>query len=211
MEYYKNLSLQDLFYIDDDGLVCCEEWKDVVGYEGIYQVSDLGRAKRLLHERFIPINNSFSVYKEKVLKQAVISSKYLAISLCKNNIKETKSIHQLVGKSFLNHNPIDPRAFVIDHINNKQLDNMLKNLQIISHRENSSKDRKGTSKYTGVFYRKDSNKWCSNIGINGLGQIKLGSFINEDDAGTIYKIALRNIDKYNGNNKEFRELINNLI
>ena len=47
IEYWKNLDLRDLFYINDDGLVCCEEWRDIIGYEGYYQVSNLGRVKSL--------------------------------------------------------------------------------------------------------------------------------------------------------------------
>ena len=45
IEYHKNLSLELLFYINNEGLVCYEEWKDIPGYEGIYQVSNLGRIK----------------------------------------------------------------------------------------------------------------------------------------------------------------------
>jgi len=211
MEYYKNLSLKDLFYINDDGLVCCEEWRDIHGYENLYMISDLGRIKRLSYKRYLEINKSFSLYKTKILKQCFDKNKYLIVSLSKSNIKKTALIHQLVAKSFLLHGQIYQRELVVDHIKNNRTDNRKTSLQIITHRKNSSKDRHGISIYTGVSFRKDSNKWSSAIGIGNKGQIKLGSFINESDAGKAYIIALENISKYNGNNKEFRELIKSLI
>ena len=45
IEYYKNLSLENLFYIDENGIVQEEEWKDIPNWEGMYQCSDLGRVK----------------------------------------------------------------------------------------------------------------------------------------------------------------------
>ena len=47
IEYYKNLSLESLFYINDEGLVCMEEWRNIIGFENRYQVSSLGRVKSL--------------------------------------------------------------------------------------------------------------------------------------------------------------------
>jgi len=211
MEHYKNLDLENIGYIDDYGISQIEEWKDIHNYKELYQVSDLGRVKRLSYVRFMDVNNSYSIYKEKILKQSIQKSKYLGVSLSKNNKKKTYSIHQLIAKSFLNHNYSKNIGLVVDHIDNNRLNNKLNNLQIITHRKNSSKDRKGSSTYTGVFFRKDCNKWCSSIVISDKGQIKLGNFINEEDAGRTYQIALQNITKYNGNNKDFRELIRNLL
>lgn len=47
IEYYKNLSLENLPYINEEGLICWEEFRDIPQYEGLYQVSDLGRVKSL--------------------------------------------------------------------------------------------------------------------------------------------------------------------
>lgn len=45
MEYWKNLALTDIIYINDNGLVSYEEWRDIPKYEDNYQVSNLGRVK----------------------------------------------------------------------------------------------------------------------------------------------------------------------
>lgn len=99
MEYYKNLSLQDLFYIDDDGLVCCEEWRDIVGYEGKYQASYLGRFKSL--SRFIDNGNGGYISKSKILKANIDSDGYLLVSLCKNGKAEKLKMHRLVAQTFI--------------------------------------------------------------------------------------------------------------
>jgi len=71
--------------------------------------------------------------------------------------------------------------------------NNVSNLQLISQRENSSKDRKdGSSQYTGVSWFKKSNKWRSVIYING--KLKhLGLFDNELDASNAYQKTLNDL------------------
>ena len=56
-----------------------EEWKDIIGYEGLYQVSNLGNVRSL---------NYNHTNKPKNLKQTVDNNGYLVVSLCKNNIKK---------------------------------------------------------------------------------------------------------------------------
>ena len=51
--YYKNLSLDDIVYIDDDGVQKTEEWGDVPDYEGFYKASDLGRVKGFARRNLI--------------------------------------------------------------------------------------------------------------------------------------------------------------
>jgi ribosomal protein L15E len=70
--------------------------------------------------------------------------------------------------AFLNHTPCGYKI-VVDHIdNNIKTDNRLENLQLITQRENVSKDIKNTSsKYIGVCWHKKAKKWRSSIQING--------------------------------------------
>ena len=91
---------------------------------------------------------------------------------------------------FLNHKP--NKEFVVDHINNIKLDNRLENLQLITQRENSSKDRKGTSVYRGVSWAKQNKKWIAQITINKK-KINLGYFTIELNASKAYNLALINI------------------
>lgn len=156
-----------------------EIWKDVIGYEGIYMVSNLGRVK------------SLKFNKEKILKPAKNSNGYYIILLCNNNIKARK-VHQLVAESFLGHLPC-AMNLVVDHINDIKTDNRIKNLQIVTQRFNLSK-KKGnyTSNYKGVSWNKKSNKWVSQIYINKKHK-NLGLYINEYDAHLAYQNALNNL------------------
>jgi hypothetical protein len=96
-----------------------------------------------------------------------------------------------MAMAFLNHTP-NRRSLVVDHINNIKTDNRLENLQIVSQRHNTSKDKKGTSKYTGVSRCNRGKKWMACIRING-NKILLGYYADEDEAGLAYQNALREI------------------
>lgn len=168
-----------------------EEWKDIPNYDGLYQVSNLGNVKSL--SRTVLRNGKYPfLFKEKILKNQKHSSGYFHVRLRKDNKPKTYLTHQLVSMAFLNHKP-NGYELVIDHINNNPLDNRLENLQIITQRENASKDVKNkTSKYTGVYWCKNKKKWKAAIRLNGFKK-HLGTFINEEDANKIYKLKLKEI------------------
>lgn len=73
-----------------------EIWKDIQGYEGLYQVSNLGRVKRL---KFI--NGTTFFDREIILKQSLNKRGYCFISLSKRNIKCSKTVHRLVSQAFI--------------------------------------------------------------------------------------------------------------
>ena len=142
-----------------------EIWKDIVGYESLYQVSNLGNVKSLPKEQ--RCTNGYRVTKEKILKQSIDGRGYFNVVLYKNRTPKTTTIHKLVAITFLNHKTDGTTKLVVDHIDNNQKNNCLDNLQIITHRQNISKDRTGFSKYTGVSWHKTRNKWVAQIKING--------------------------------------------
>lgn len=170
-----------------------EIWKDIPGYEGLYQVSNLGNVKSL--PRKICNYQGFHISKERILKPGKNSKGYLSVVLSdnKNNIIKSKKVHQLVAMAFLNHKPDGSLKKVIDHINNNKSDNKLHNLQIITNRENCSKDVKNkTSKYTGVSWEKRRKKWVVRIKINKK-YLHLGYFDNEIEAHICYQNKLKDI------------------
>jgi hypothetical protein len=157
-----------------------EIWKDIPNYEGLYQVSNLGRVKSLGN------NNE---KKQKIRKSHCDCKGYLSIALHHNKKRKQFKIHQLIAMAFLNHVPCRYKL-IIDHINNNRLDNRVENLQIVTARENCSKDKVNkSSEYTGVTWSKKSNKWLSSIRI-GSKRKHLGSFSNEYDAHLAYQKAL---------------------
>ncbi len=164
-----------------------EIWKDINGYDGIYQISTFGN----LRSRY---NNIHGLKKEyNILNPSKDAYGYLCINLCKDKIKKRYLIHKLMAMNFLNHTP-NKYTIVIDHINNIKTDNRLENLQLISHRENLSKDKsRNNSKYVGVSKKKNSKKWRSQIYVNGKAE-HLGYFINEIDANNAYLKRLKEIN-----------------
>ncbi len=165
-----------------------EIWKDVIGYEGYYQVSNCGLVKSM--ERVIVRKNGALLpIKEKILKQAVGKRGYELVVLQKNGSGKTKKIHQLVAESFLNHTPCGLKL-VVDHIDEDKLNNNSWNLQIISHRDNIIKSTKrGFSNYVGVRFHKASKKWVSEIMLDGKPKY-IGIFLTEKEAAQAYSNTL---------------------
>jgi len=156
-----------------------EIFKDIPGYEGIYQVSNLGRVKSL---RF---------NKEKILKPAVTKGYYLVTFRVYPN-KKTFRVHQLVAMAFLGHTPCG-FDFVVDHIDSNKMNNNVNNLQIITQRNNIYKiESKGTSKYKGVHWDKKNNKWQSQIRMNNK-RVHLGYFNCELKAHLAYQNKVKEL------------------
>lgn len=169
-----------------------EIWKDIPGYEELYQVSNLGNIKSLSK---IKLNNGKYPYltKEKIIKERKDGAGYLGVALYKYGKRREFRIHQLVAITFLNHKPCGYNL-VIDHINDNILDNRLENLQIITQRENAYKNQKNySSKYKGVCYHKASKKWIASICINDKNKY-LGLYKDEYSAHLAYQKELNKIN-----------------
>ena len=167
-----------------------ETWKDIPGYEGLYQVSDLGRVRSL--DRDVKDSRwGRQRRKGRVLKPGQNEKGYLLVVLSKNGKTKSKKIHQLVAIAFMNHNP-SGHKIVVDHIDNDNQNNKLSNLQLITSRENSSKDKSGSSQYTGVSWEKQTKKWRAVIYLDGKSK-KLGRFQSEYDAHLAYQNELEKI------------------
>ena len=122
-----------------------EEWRDIKGYEGIYQVSNLGRVKSL--ERIVNTCNAYKTLYEKQLKIYVSKNGYLHVSLQRKN----KLVHRLVAEAFIPNPENKPQ---VNHKNEVKQDNRVENLEWVSARENinygtSLKKRAETQKKLG--------------------------------------------------------------
>ncbi len=168
-----------------------EIWKDIFGYEGLYQISNFGNVKSL--KRISLMRNKYQfIKKEKILKPCLDNVGYYNVNLYKNNFQKTFKIHKLVAIAFLNHTPCGYKL-VVNHKNFIKTDNKLENLEIITSRENTNLQHiKSSSKYTGVSWHKNIKKWQSYIKINNK-LIYLGVFENEIDAHNEYQNKLKTI------------------
>jgi hypothetical protein len=103
-----------------------ERWKDVVGYEGWYQVSSLGRIKR--------VKQLAGARAGRILKQKSNDRGYLRIALYKYNKKRYYFVHRLVANAFIG---LSPKGYQINHKNGIKTDNTPKNLEWVTAKENS--------------------------------------------------------------------------
>jgi len=101
-----------------------EEWRAIKGYEGLYEVSNLGRVKSLKRKR---------VPKDYILKPSYC--RYLEVGLSKGRPRKQKNfrVHRLVVETFIG----DVGSLTVNHIDGNKLNNRLDNLEIISRSENT--------------------------------------------------------------------------
>lgn len=168
-----------------------EIWKDIVNYEGIYQVSNFGRIRSLDRLKKHYKGTMYKI-KGRILKQNPEGGGYLSVSLYKNGIMTSRKIHQLIAESFLNHKP-NGNILVVNHKDHNIKNNNLSNLEIITNRENSNHShRKSSSKYVGVYWASHAGKWRSEIRIK-CKRNHLGYFNNEMDAAKAYNDKLKEL------------------
>ena len=117
MEIYKNLLLDNLEN---------EIWRDVVGYEGLYQVSNFGRVKSLKDNK--------GVAREKLLKTA-ISNGYKIVMLYRNKTRKTYLVHRLVAQAFIENNNNYP---CINHKDECKINNSVENRERCTNKYNSN-------------------------------------------------------------------------
>jgi len=159
-----------------------EIWKTIHGYPN-YEASNLGRIKSLNYNH---TGNS------GILKPNIGRRGYYKVVLFNECGCSTKLVHQLIAIAFLGHIPNGYKQ-VVNHINFNILDNNVDNLEIISQRRNANRAHiPSSSKYVGVVWNKQFNRWRSLIVVDRK-TILLGTFISEIEASEYYNDALLDI------------------
>ena len=132
-----------------------EEWRDVVGYEGLYQVSDQGRVKSL--ERKIPHwRGGERIQKERILKPIDDGRGYLRVDLYAGGKRKRFKVHRLVCQAFHENPGNKPQ---VNHINEDKTDNRACNLEWSTRIENcnhgtrNERSAKALSKSIGQYTR----------------------------------------------------------
>ena len=111
-----------------------EVWRDIEGYEGLYQVSNMGRVKSLERTYIDKIGRERYV-KECILKPAMDKGGYLRVGLCDGKKRKTFKLHRLVCEAFHENPDNKPQ---VNHINEIKTDNRASNLGWATARENSN-------------------------------------------------------------------------
>lgn len=102
-----------------------EEWRDIAGYEGLYQVSNFGRVKSLERKIKYP-NGTLHTYHERILRVYVTKNGYSSVALGKGGQNTRFNIHRLVAKSFLENRDHLPQ---VNHIDGDKNNNNVCNLE----------------------------------------------------------------------------------
>lgn len=105
-----------------------ETWKDVVGYKGLYQVSNLGNVKSLSR-----VTNHGHKRQERILS-LVNSSGYKYIDLCECGIRKKEAVHRLVATAFIQNPNNKPE---VNHKDLNRGNNFVGNLEWVTRSENS--------------------------------------------------------------------------
>ena len=106
-----------------------EIWKDIEGYEGLYQISNIGRVKSLAK-----INGANRKQKERILHPKS-NHGYMVVSLAKNGIYKNNFVHRLVGKAFVD----NPNNYpVINHKDENKANNNVSNIEWCTQKYNAN-------------------------------------------------------------------------
>lgn len=138
----------------DNKNVITEEWKPIAGYEGLYEVSNLGRVRSLKR------NNTLG----KTLKPLTDRDGYYQITLSKNNVRVTKKVHRLVAIAFIE----NPNNYpVINHKDENKQNNCVENLEWCTVKYNTN--------YNGMAHRRMIHRRKPLVAIKGEEILKFES------------------------------------
>lgn len=146
-----------------------EIYKDIKGYEGLYQVSNLGNIKSLYFNR------------EKILLQGE-SRGYRIVILWKNPIRKCYKVHRLVALTFLSNPDNKPE---INHIDEIKGNNNLNNLEWVTHKENMLHSQIGEKHHSAKL---------SEIDIISIKYMVQSTMFSEKDLSKIFKVSRQMIN-----------------
>jgi len=134
-----------------------EIWKDVVGYEGLYQVSNLGRVRSL--DRYIELSNQYKLHKRfvkgKLLNPSLNTYGYPHVGLIKDKKQKTVVVHRLVAEAFLD-NPLNKKE--VNHIDENKENAKLSNLEWATRIENNNHGTRNQRVSKPVIQLDENNK-----------------------------------------------------
>lgn len=108
-----------------------EIWKPIKGYEGLYEISNLGKLKSLAKSPGVGINKRYMV--DRILPGYKVKRKYIQVQLWKNQKVKVKGAHRLVLETF---KPTNNPKLETNHIDGNKYNNNIDNLEWVTSKEN---------------------------------------------------------------------------
>jgi len=174
-----------------------EIWNNALGFEGLYQVSNLGKVRTVKRDYFSGRHHTVKKTIENApLYHRVNRSGYIDVNLRKGKKRRPYTVHRLVYEAF---NGAVPNGLVINHKDLNKMNNNLSNLEAITSRENNIHYLKSIQmKCNSIGVRTQTNGFVAQITNKGH-RIYLGYFETEDEASSYYQSTYEDIK----NNKGF--------
>lgn len=144
-----------------------EIWKPVEGYEGLYEISNLGRVKSLSRQK--QLNKYVKTIDERIMKQSLNKRGYMYVRLTKNGVQRAYRVHRLVAAAFVENPDNLPH---VNHIDFNRTNNRADNLEWITpkcnseHSKQNMKKRHNVKTNTGeryVRYIEKRNAYCVTV------------------------------------------------
>ena len=157
-----------------------EVWKDVVDYEGLYEVSSFGQIRSV--DRIVPRKNHKAHIRSTLLKSSENIRGYYSVWLCKDGISRTHMVHRVVTIAFLGKSDL-----FVNHKDFDKSNNRLDNLEWVTHRENIKHYRRSVIKKDGLplGVQRSGKRFEALIWAHGK-RINLGSFSTPELASQAY-------------------------
>jgi hypothetical protein len=145
-------------------------WKDIPGYEDLYQASDCGQVKSLAGTKL------GSLKKEKILKPGLTKYGYEQVNLCKEGVIKKYKVHRLV---MFAHSHVDTEL-TVNHIDENKRNNHISNLEYCTQGENVRKHRKNNPDFAKECGKKGGHKiYDTKTGITYASMSEVGVMMQE--------------------------------
>lgn len=166
-----------------------EIWKDVVGYEGYYQVSSLGRIK------------SFVIYRNgKIRSVKCNGGGYIRLILMVGKVRKTVLLHRIVYEAFRGSIPV---GMEIHHIDGNKQNNCISNLQCLSKMAHTAETNKANPHYADAMIRYNTITRAKKVEQWTLDGHLIATFPNFKIASQITGVCERNIGQV-ANGEEYK-------